>query len=315
MVMCVKLAKSLLTASLPLFLVACSDSDSNSYSTVDFSVSDAPVEGLSDVMIAFDKLEFIHSDGEHIIHDIAGYEQINLLDYPDTQSALIISDIALRTGEYKNLIIHISPDQGLNYVMKIATPGVEEDLKQPSNKLKLGGFTVADEAVQAFTIEFDLRKSLVIRGNNSNNNGYILKPHGVTIVDTDAAVSLSGNVDDSLFAAGSCDADTGNFVYLYQGKGLVADELADNFDVDDPDYILPLPDPSLIAPYASSSVDATGDYAFGYLPAGDYTVAFSCSAVNDDPVKFDSLVIPDPTDQLKGMTLSDSEARIQDFPI
>lgn len=311
-----KLTKTLIAVSLPLFLAACSDSDSdlNSFSSVDFLVSDAPVEGLSEVVIAFDQLEFIHADGERTFHDIVGYEQINLLDYPGTEAALIMSDIALRTGTYKNLIIHIRPEQGLNYVMKIATPGVEENLKQPSNKLKLGGFTVADEAVQAFTIEFDLRQSLVMRGNNSNNNGYILKPHGVTIINNDIAASLKGIVDSSLFNVGFCVTDTGNYVYLYEGHSSDSTPLIDNFDADDEAFNGTLPAPSARTPYASTSVDfVTGNYAFGYLPPGNYTVAFSCSAVGDDPVQFDSLVIPDPIAQFKDVILTGTQELIHNF--
>ncbi|MBL1415769.1 MAG: DUF4382 domain-containing protein [Moritella sp.] len=309
-----KLTQILVAASLPLFLAACSDSDSNSYSSVDFWVSDAPVEGLSAVVIAFDRLEFIHSDGERTFHDIAGYEQINLLEYPDTQSALIISDIALRTGEYKNLIIHIEPDQDLNYVIKTDALGVQEDLKQPSNKLKLGSFTVTDEAVQAFTIEFDLRQSLVLRGNNNNNNGYNLKPHGVTIIDNDGAASLSGSVDEMLLEAGGCDVDTGNFVYLYQGKNLVISALADNFDPLDSEFDDgALSASGFIAPYASTGLDVVNDFAFGFLPAGDYTLAFSCSAVADDPIQFDGLTIPDPVGQLVEISLSAGDSGSHTF--
>ena len=331
--MCVKLSKALLTASLPLFLAACSDSDSNSYSSVDFSVSDAPVEGLSAVVIAIEKFEFIRHNGERIFHyidenqTIDGYQQINLLDYPGSKSTLVMSDIPLPSGEYKNLIIHIKPDQGLNYVMKKAKPGVdgvEEDLKQPSNKLKLGSFTVADKAVQAFTIEFDLRQALVLRGNQNNNSGYNLKPHGVTIIDSDDAASLSGSVDESLLDAGSCDADTGNFVYLYRGTELAVDSLADNFDpldsyFDDTD----LPAAGFIAPYASTGVDEFNFFEFGFLPAGDYTLAFSCSAIDDDPIQFDGLTIPDPVssnlvtpdplEKVAEITLSTGEAGSHTF--
>lgn len=313
------LTKALVTASLPLLLAACSDSDSDPYSRVDFSVSDAPVEGLSAVMIAFDQLEFIHADGERTFHDIDGYEQINLLEYPDTQSALIISDIALRTGEYKNLIIHIRPEQALNYVIKIATPGVEEDLKQPSNKLKLGSFTVTDEAVQAFTIEFDLRQALVLRGNNSNNNGYNLKPHGVTIIANEDAASLNGSVAASLLDTGSCDAAAGNIVYLYQGKELAISALADNFDLLDSEFDDGgLSAAGFIAPYASTGVDEFNHFAFGFLPAGDYTLAFSCSAVDDDPVQFDGLTIPDPVvpnpmEKVAEINLSAGEERTYDI--
>ena len=310
-----KLTKALVIASLPLFLAACSDSDSNSYSRVDFYVSDAPVEDLSAVEIAFDQLEFIHSNGDRTFHDIAGYEQVNLLDYPDTQSALIISDIALLPGEYKNLIVHIKPDQDLNYVIKTDALGVQEALKQPSNKLKLGSFTVTNDAVQAFTIEFDLRQALVLRGNSGNNNGYILKPHGVTIIGNEDAASLSGNVvDENLLNAGSCDAATGNFVYLYQGIGLDVDALADNFDPLDIDFDdSGLSAAGFIAPYASTGVDEFNDYAFGFLPAGDYTLAFSCSAVDDDPIQFDGLTIPDPVGKVDTINLSTGEEKRYDI--
>jgi len=310
----VKLTTFLLAASLPLFLAACSDSDSNSYSNVDFSVSDAPVEGLSAVTIAFDRLEFIHSDGERIFYDIDGYEQVNLLDYPDTQSALIISDIPLRVGEYKNLIIHIKPDQDLNYVIKTNALGVQEDLKQPSNKLKLGSFTVADEAVQAFTIEFDLRQALVLRGNQNNNNGYNLKPHGVTIVDNGNAASIRGSVAASLLDAGDCDAATGNIVYLYQGIGLDVDALIDNVDLLDVDFEdNNSPEAGSIAPYASTGINGANEFAFGFLPAGGYTLAFSCSAVGDDPIQFDDFMIPNPVGQVVDITLSMGEVGTYKF--
>lgn len=192
-------------------------------------------------------------------------------------------------------------------MIKTDALGVQEDLKQPSNKLKLGGFTVTDEAVQAFTIEFDLRQSLVLRGNNNNNSGYNLKPHGVTIIDNDGAASLSGSVDESLFAADSCVA-TGHFVYLYQGKELDADDLVDNVDLLDADFNhMNSPAAGFIAPYASTGLDDVNDFAFGFLPAGDYTLAFSCSAVADDPVQFDGLTIPDPVDQLIEISLSAGE--------
>jgi len=313
----VKLTKALVTASLPLFLAACSDSDSNSYSSVDFSVSDAPVDSADKVVIAFDQLEFIHSNGTRIIADVDedrvknDYQQLNLLDYPGSYAALILTDLILPTGEYKELIIHIEEDQDLNYVID---NGDLFDLKQPSNKLKLGSFTITDSAVQSFTIEFDLRKSLVLRGNSGNNNGYILKPHGVTIIDNDTAASLKGTVDSTLFSAGDCENDSGNYVYLYDGHSLDATKLVDNFDVDDDEFNGVLPIVGSLVPHASTSVDlSTGDYAFGYLVSGNYTVAFSCSAVDDDPAQFDSLTIPNPTLQIEEIILPDSQELIYNF--
>ncbi|GIC75388.1 DUF4382 domain-containing protein [Moritella sp. F3] len=303
---------------LSLLLTACGgDNDDSAYFTVSFSVSDAPVDSADNVVIAFDQLEFIKTDGTRIIvavdDDSAGhhYQQIDLLDYPGSNSALILTDQVLPVGDYKELIIHIEANKTLSYVND--SNGTNE-LKQPSNKLKLGSFTVKDETVQSFTIEFDLRKSLVMRGNTGNNNGYILKPHGVTIVDNDTAASLKGTVDSDLFSAGSCINDTGNYVYLYAGHDLDSSKLVDNFDADDDTFNDVPPDIGSFSPYTSTSVDlSTGDYAFGYLPPGKYTVAFSCSAIDDDPVQFDALTIPDPISQFQNVTLLDSQEVIHNF--
>ncbi|MDX2319303.1 MAG: DUF4382 domain-containing protein [Moritella sp.] len=315
-----KFIKSCVVVAASLLVAACDDSNNNdatSFSNVSFSVSDAPVDSANNVVIAFDQLEFIHADGTRIIvavdEDLDGnsYQQIDLLDYPGSNAALILTDQALPTGDYKELILHIEANKSLSYV--IDNDGTNE-LKQPSNKLKLGSFTINDETVQSFTIEFDLRQSLVMRGNSVNNKGYILKPHGVTIIDNDTAASLKGTVDNDLFAAGSCVNDTGNYVYLYAGRDLDSTKLVDNFDASDDTFNGTLPDVGSLAPYASTSVDlGTGDYAFGYLPSGYYTAAFSCGAVGDDPVQFDALTIPDPTWQFEEVILSDSQELIYDF--
>jgi len=303
---------------LSLWLISCGDNDDTSlFSQVSFSVSDAPVDNVSAVVVAFEKLEFIQANGTRTIvtvdDDKAGnsYQQIDLLDYPGSNSALILTDQILPSGDYKALIIHIAMDKNLSYI--IDSNGLS-DLKQPSNKLKLGSFTITDSAVQSFTIEFDLRQSLVMRGNSGNNNGYILKPHGVTIIDNDTAASLKGTVDSRLFSAGNCVNDTGNYVYLYAGHGLDNAKLVDNFDSSDDKFNGFLPDVGSFVPYASTSVDlSTGDYAFGYLPSGSYTVAFSCSAVDDDPVQFDDLLVPDPSLQLAEVTLPETQELIHDF--
>jgi len=306
-------------AAVSFWMVGCSDNedDGTAFSSVSFSVSDAPVDSADAVVIAFDQLEFIHANGTRLMvavdDDNTGhaYQQIDLLDYPGSNAALILTEELLPVGDYKELIIHIEADNDLSYVTDNSG---KHNLKQPSNKLKLGSFTINDVSVQGFTIEFDLRQSLVMRGNSGNNNGYILKPHGVTIIDNDTAASLKGTVESTLFSAGNCDNDIGNYVYLYAGHDLDSIKFVDNFDVGDDEFNGALPVSGSLLPYASTSVElSTGDYAFGYLPSGDYTVAFSCSAIGDDPVQFDDLTIADPTWQFAEVELLDSQEVIYDF--
>lgn len=308
----------LLLACIPFFLLAGCDSSSDSSSgettptqtaLVSFSVSDAPVDEADNVVVAFDALELIHENGQRYFLNVVDtdeeqeYQQVDLLAYQGNDSRLILSDERIAIGNYKELIVHTTSkgNSDLNYVIANG----RHDLKVPSDKLRLGGFEVTSETVQAFTIEFDLRKSLVLRGNSGNNNGYILKPHGVKIVDNGAATSLFGNVDQALFAQGdACMADSGNFVYLYQGHDHAEGTLVDNIDVNDEEYNddLPLPE-NYVEPYASVGVLENGDYFFGFIPAGDYTVAFTCSAHVDHPVQYDFIKIANPSEQVAEITL------------
>ncbi|BCV54755.1 DUF4382 domain-containing protein [Shewanella algae] len=306
-----------------LLLAACGGSDNDTPPTptpdtakVSFAVSDAPVDSAEKVVVAFDKIELVRAGQDNIILEVSGpngedYRQLDLLEYQGSDSALILSDAELEVGTYSELILHVldeSVGSDLSYV--IDETG-QVPLKQPSNKLRLGSFEVGSAGVQRFTIEFDLRRSLV---ENQNGQRYNLKPHGVTIVDNATVASLSGQVDINLFNAGECAADSGNFVYLYPGHDLDPALLTDNLDPDVNQNAVP---EGAVVPYNSVEVEYEvgnfGKYAFGFIPAGDYTVAFSCSAENDDPEQYDGLIIPNPAPQLHQVTLSNQTDTVQDF--
>ncbi|MDR9828578.1 DUF4382 domain-containing protein [Vibrio sp. FNV 38] len=306
-----------------LALVGCNGSGGdtpaapNKTALVSFSVSDAPVDDATEVVVAFDALELIHENGERYYLDVVdanddGVQQIDLLDYQGSDSRLILSDERMAIGQYRELIVHTKSKPGdMQWVMANG----QHELKVPSDKLRLGGFEVTEETVQSFTIEFDLRKALVLRGNNSNNNGYNLKPHGVSIVDNGSATSLWGQVDSALFSEGdACSTDGGNFVYLYQGHNHAEGTLVDNIDINDIDYNddFELPE-GYVEPYASVGVEENGDYYFGFIPSGDYTVAFTCSAYIDDPIQYDQIKIANPSEQVAEITLEPTQEYEHNF--
>ena len=70
-----------------------------------------------------------------------------------------------------------------------------------------------------------------------------------------------------------------------------------------------------IAPYTSQTVNSDGSYDIGYLPAGAYTLAFSCEAENDDPEIYDGIVIPSPSTERIEITLSEGESKSCNLPI
>ncbi|MCA4020926.1 DUF4382 domain-containing protein [Vibrio vulnificus] len=298
-------------------LLGCGGGDGEQTASVSFYVSDAPVDKASSVSISFSMVELVDDEGNSFFLDVIpstglDYQTVDLMEYQGENSQLIVSTQPVPVGSYKELILHVTNENGVNYVID---ENGQQPLKQPNNKLKLGSFDVTSEAVQLYTIEFDLRQSLVMRGNLGSNNGYILKPHGVSIVSNASAVSISGNVDDNLLTGNeSCTADSQAFIYLYEGEGHDSANLIDLVDEDDPEFDSQNPVPeNAVKPIASAGLDENNNYAFGFLNAGTYTVAFSCNAGDDNPIQYDGTAIPLPTGQVGTTTLAAGENGTIDF--
>jgi Domain of unknown function (DUF4382) len=301
--------------------------------SVSIGVSDAPVEGLSEVVITIDGMELRRKDSgdcdddsgtddcfyiDHFTEDGEDTDtiQVDLLALQGFDNQIIIEGLELEAGEYDQLRLSIiDEDTNFSWVKEIANGDVLKELKVPSDELKLGGFTVDSGGEQVFVIEFDLRKSMTY---NPGPDRYILKPRGVRVVEVEAAASISGNVNSILFSGNSTspctnkvDVNDGNVVYLYRGYNLATDDLADNFDssvdVDAP--------ATAIAPYTSQTVEADGSYVVAYLPAGEYTLAFSCEAENDDPELLDGIIIPSPDTQIVELRLGEGESKKCDLPL
>lgn len=310
-----------------------SGSSTTAAGTVSFALSDAPVEGLSAVVITIDAIELRRKGSGNCGNDPAAGDcvyidqftedgedtdtiQVDLLDLQAGNNKIIVEDLELEAGEYDQLRLSIiDEDINFSWVNEIDNGDVRKELKVPSDGLKLGGFTVNSGGVQVFVIEFDLRKAMTY---NPGPDRYILKPTGVRVVDVEAAASISGHVDSALFSGnggGPCmekaDVTDGNVLYLYQGFGLDLANLADNFDtILDPDA----PD-SAIAPYTSQKVAVDGSYTISSLPAGNYILAFSCQAENDDPDFLDRIVIPDPENEIVGIELGEGKSQTCNFPL
>lgn len=322
------LYRQLLLTCLPLsILAACGGSGGSGSSepatgTASFAISDAPVEDLSKVVIEVDRISLKRVGADDIVVETfdstdlgivnADTFQIDLLDWQGVNQAVVIDNLVLPAGEYTDLRLKVlDQNKNFSYADRIID-GQRWPIKVPSGELKLGKFTVTADAVQTFTIEFDLRFSMTLAVGPDQ---YILKPRGVRIVKNEAAAMLSGTVDPDLFdgdpdCTSKPDPLAGNVIYLYEGHNLDPAKLADNFDA----TLSAAPVPAgTVAPYSSVEPYDSGSgwaYAFGYLPAGDYTLAFSCDAENDDPdnlERFETpvppLSLPTPSDQVVEIAL------------
>jgi hypothetical protein len=237
--------------------------------TLTLSITDAPVDGAAAVIVEFTGVELKPANGGRLVFNFDPPRQIDLLALQGNESTTLLDGETVPAGKYNWLRLKVNADADTldSYVELEDTTQVS--LFIPSGEqsgLKLvSGFTVAQGGIADFTIDFDLRKSV---HDPVGQEDYVLRP-ALRLVDNLEVGSISGTVSESLVTDSSCTS--GNAVYLYAGHGATVDDVG-----------------SADGPLGSGLVtyDAnSGEYRYeiGFVAAGQYTVAFTCQAADDDP--------------------------------
>ena len=261
-----------------MLLIGCGGSGGSSPTgSISISVTDAPVDTAENVVVEFSGVEIKPENGDSITFDFTERCtndpescQIDLMALTNGASELILSDETVASGQYNWLRLLVKAEQEVRDSY-IVINGKEFELRIPSGAqsgLKINrGFIVPAGGEANFTIDFDLRKSVHDPVGPKDPNDYILRPT-LRMVDNTTTGTLSGNVDRSFFASGSC---TGA-VYVFADGTLDApdDEDGEGFGPD---------------PITSALVEDDGvhGYNISFLSEGDYLVAFTCDAEADDP--------------------------------
>jgi hypothetical protein len=281
-------AAMMLAASAVSGLVGCTD-ESTSSGKLTLRITDAPVDAAEHVYVQFSGLELHGSGGRnatlYFCEDAANPAlrvvsktvcakskpiQIDLMDMNSGKSDVLLSGYALDAGNYQwvRLMVDTAAAEDTYIVLK---DGAEHELTIPSadqTGLKLNrGFTVPAGGDADFTIDFDLRKSV-----HQNANGYVLRPT-LRIVDNTVVGSIAGEVDAALVTANCAPT-----VYVFSGSNVTPD------DVDGTQ-----PDPVTTATVKLNDGNGKYEYKAAFLEAGNYTVAFTCDAENDDPATSEAL--------------------------
>lgn len=283
--------------------------------------SDSLPEDLKQVVIKVDAIIFRRLGAEDRVIDTFNIEaqglieastfQVNLLEYRGVNQLVVIKDLEIDSGSYSEVLVRIiSNDVNDSYVQE-----PDDRLKRitvAGGELKLPGIRIFGGS-QAFTVEFSLAQALQYLPSSDQ---YLLATNGIRVENNKIDATLSGQIDSALFNSVSpCDEKTdpqiGNRLYLYTGKiDQQKQRLADVFTSGS--SVTPPAD--AVAPFAVASLEnnaLTGnwDYSFGYLPAGDYTLAFACDTAEDNAVEYNGLVIPLPEGQVYEFTLLEAEKR------
>jgi len=266
-----------------LGLVACGGGDgggggSAAMGTMTVSITDAPVDDADEVWIQVRGIAFKREgSAPEFVQDLTpSPRRINLLEYQQGRVAVLLDHVPFEAGRYEWLRLIVDNEANVrdSYLM---VDGQECELRVPSGSesgLKLNrGFTVPAAGSLALTIDFDLRKSIHAPPGQAAGacaTGYQMRPT-LRVVDDAAVGAIAGQVT---FAAGSAPVDCKPKVYVYEGA-VMPDDLEESTPAS-PDV-----EPLAVVGVEIPDGTSTGSYKAAFLPAGSYTVAFTCDDDTD----------------------------------
>jgi hypothetical protein len=286
----------LVVVSATLMLAACGGSGGSEdrVGTLQLGITDAPVDSAQAVVVQFSGVELKPKNGAPFtveFKDANGQPTTKAIDLhlqTGTRRELLLEGEEVPAGEYEwmRLAVDAAPSVVDSY---IDLGGGQCELQVPSGAetgLKVNRpFTIGVGGITDLTVDFDLRKSIVEPPGQQSDpavcegQAYLLKPV-LRVVDTLQVGTIAGKVDP---LPGACTSESAAYpgnVYLF---GPYADTVPavddyDGIDTDGADAI------------TSAKVDPTTfTYTIGFVPAGKYVVAYTCSS--------DSTTVDADTDQ------------------
>lgn len=246
-----------------------SDGGSNEpqYGKITLGVTDAPVDGAESVVVQFTGVELkpVGEPGPEVF-EFATPRQIDLLALEGGGSEILLQDEVLPAGEYEWIRLKVNAGRTASDSYVDLLDGSRHALFIPSGNesgLKLiRGFTVGAGGTTNFTIDFDLRRS-VIRPPGQNGM-FLLKPV-LRLIDTLQVGSLTGAVAPPLVTSDCTPA-----VYVFNGSDVTPDDLGSATE------------PFVTARVLQNETNGAYEYRIGFMPVGAYTVALTCDADADD---------------------------------
>ncbi|MEX0622730.1 DUF4382 domain-containing protein [Saccharospirillum sp.] len=266
-------------AAMSVAALALAGCNTDSSGTMSLDITDAPVDSALEVNVVFDGVDIHSARGNLIEITYDEPRSINLLDYQGGATASLLDDEWLPAGDYQWISLRVDATKEAGGSNILLDDGSDYDLYVPSGDetgLKLvQGFTVPVNGSVAFTIDFDLRKSVV---EEDGTGFYKLRP-ALRLVDNTQVGSIAGPVDSNTLTA-----DCSGAVYVYEGENVTPGDVGGNG----------------VEPIVTALVDTDDsgvtkfDYKVAFLTEGDYTAAFTCGAAQDDPEGADTLTFIDP---------------------
>lgn len=287
----------LVVAAMCLALTACGgdgSSDRAPRGTASFDITDAPADDVTLVKLTISGIALKPENGrQHMIEFDQPVVIDNLLALQGGNFAELLPDQDFRAGKYNWVRLYVVGGGDDSYVItdlggqeELFVPGQQSANENPRYVQLVSGFVIPAGGNVDFTIDVDLRKALT---NPVGKDYYLLRP-AMRIIDNSDTGSISGTVADALVMDESCSndliSDEGSAVYLYAG----ADAVTGDVYVDEMGADIGGDNPLAVANVSQNLETGLYEYRIGFVPAGDYTVAFTCNALDDMPDMDDALV-------------------------
>jgi hypothetical protein len=253
-------------AALALLLSGCDAA----WITVDLGTDPPADPEISAVQANLLGLEFRKGDSTTTTLEFRDGELVDLLDLRDAEPLRLFTNEELPVGTYTGVRLLFDSDQDQS---RVTTSDGDTRLRVAVGTFTAVSFTVEDEkeSRDEFTLMLDLRQSLSF---DEANDRYTLTPV-LRSVRTEDAARVEGSVA-VVCPVGTVLQDEGA-IYLYSGRNVQADDL----------------DGAEAEPFATTGVIDSGTaalrYALRFLPAGNYTLAFTCQGDEEVPGSSENL--------------------------
>ena len=279
-------------------LAACGGGSGNgklSTGAVSVSLTDAPVDGATAVVVAFTGIDLQASDGTLTTIAFPSTQSVDLLKLQGGATGALTQNAAVPAGSYSWMRLKVLADKNTQNESYITlTDGTQYPLYIPSGAetgLKLvSPFTVAQGSTTRLVIDFNLRKSITAPPGQDPN--YILKP-ALRLIDELQVGKILANIDlaaltHAQLASGSPVSSCKGGLYLFSGAAATPDD-ADGDTTDDGGS-----DPVLYMPIPYDGATTSVSLTIPFVAAGAYTLAATCN--------FDVDAAPDTNDYAPNAT-------------
>lgn len=275
--------------ALACLLLFSSCNSSSDRGLLSLSLTDAPVDNATNVVVDITAIQAIPQNGSPITYTFSQPQQIDLLQLQQGVTTSLLNDWSLPPGQYIGLNLFVSAGSNVPDSYIVLSNGNQYPLVplQPVNSTSCGlpcvntaelsintPFYIASNENDAYVIDFDVRKS-VLPPSSPGGMQYLLQPEGRMAAILDSG-NIIGIVPNSLITPGCTPA-----VYVFAGANTTPTDINNNA-------------PPASQPLMESAVtlnNNTGDYVFtaAFLPTGKYTLAFTCEAAQDNPNAADNI--------------------------